>query len=236
MIEALVITPVKDSLETTRQTLEAVAKATGNFEYWVFDDFSKKETRLFLIDHKEAYSYTLTHLEDITDHPSPNYNLVLRMAQEKALQMNVPFIIIESDVIIQGNTITELIKLHRRLKKPGLIGAITTDRGGNYNFPYGHEKRNGKGIEDTKRSLSFCCTLISTEFLKRYNFQELSQKKDWFDIFISRQSKKMGFRNYLAKRTEVLHLPHSSRPWKQIKYTHPIKYYFYKWIKNRDKI
>lgn len=235
-MKALVITPVKDSQETTALTLEAVSAAHGDFEYIVFNDFSKKDTKTFLEEQGIRHGFTIVHLEDITDHPSPNYQLVLRLAQEKALKTNVPLIIIESDVIIRKDTIQELITLHNRLKKPGLIGAITVDRHGQYNFPYGHEKRTGKGIEDTGRSLSFCCTLISIRYLKQYSFGELSGKKDWFDIFISRQAKRLGFRNYLAKRCEVLHLPHSSRPWKQLKYTHPLKYYYYKWIKKRDRI
>lgn len=236
MPEALIITPVKDSPDTTKLTMEAVSKADGDFEYWVFNDFSRSETRTLLMESKEKYNFRLTHIEDITDHPSPNYHMVLRMAQERALELGVPLIVVESDVIVKPDTFTSMLKMSRRLKKPGLIGAITTDRDGNYNFPYGHEKRSRKGIEDTSRSLSFCCTLMTENFLRMYDFSELSRKKDWFDIFISRQSKRLGFRNYLSKRTEVLHLPHSSRPWKQLKYSHPLKYYFYKWIKNRDKI
>jgi len=235
-LKALVITPVKDSLETTRRVIESVAKAKGEFTYIVFNDFSRKETKQFLEENKEKYRYKVVHLEDITNHPSPNYHLVLKIAQNKALEMNVPLIIIESDVIIKTETINELITLCNRLKNPGLIGAITVNENGIYNFPYGNEKKTKKGIIDTGRSLSFCCTLISVPYLNAFNFGELSEKKDWFDIFISRQSKRMGFRNYLAKRVEVIHLPHSSRPWKQLKYTHPLKYYFLKFIKHRDKI
>ena len=235
-MKALIITPVKDSLETTKMTIRAVSNAKGEFLYLIYNDFSNKETKQFLDDNQDIFNYSVVHLEDITEHPSPNYHLVLQLAQQKALEMKVPLIIIESDVIIKEDTVVELVKMHARLKKPGLIGAITVDRQGHYNFPYSSEKKSGKGIEDTKRSLSFCCTLISAGYLSAYNFKELSDKKDWFDIFISRQAKKLGYRNYISKRTEVTHLPHSSRPWKQLKYTNPLKYYFYKWIKKRDRI
>lgn len=47
-MDALLVTPVKDSPETTRRTIEAVAAASGNFEYLVFDDFSGPETRQLL--------------------------------------------------------------------------------------------------------------------------------------------------------------------------------------------
>lgn len=235
-MKALVITPVKDSLETTILVLEAVSRAKGDFKYLVYNDFSKKETKQFLDENKERFNYSVVHIEEITSHPSPNYHLVLQLAQEIAVQADVPLIIIESDVIIKENTIVELITLSNRLRKPGLIGAITVNRQGIYNFPYASEKKTRKGITDTNRSLSFCCTLISAPYLNTYNFRDLSDKKDWFDIFISRQAKRHGFRNYLAKRIEVTHLPHSSRPWKQLKYTHPLQYYFYKLLKKRDKI
>lgn len=235
-MKALVITPVKDSLNTVRDTIKAIANSKGDFAYIIYDDFSRKETRQFLDDNKERYNYQVIHLDELTNHPSPNYLLVLQHAQDKAKQANVPLIIIESDVIIQENTIPELLKMHNRLTNPGLIGAITIDREGNFNFPYAGEKKTGKGIEVTKRSLSFCCTLISVSYLNTYDFKVLSEKKDWYDIFISRQARSLGFRNYISKRTEVLHLPHSSRPWKQLKYTHPLKYYFYKWIRKRDRI
>jgi len=34
----------------------------------------------------------------------------------------------------------------------------------------------------------------------------------------------------------VWHRPHSSRPWKQLKYTNPLKYYWLKFTKGLDKI
>ena len=34
----------------------------------------------------------------------------------------------------------------------------------------------------------------------------------------------------------VLHKPHSSRPWKQLKYTNPLLYYWRKLTQHRDKI
>ena len=34
----------------------------------------------------------------------------------------------------------------------------------------------------------------------------------------------------------VLHRPHQSRPWKQLKYKNPLKYYWLKFTKGLDKI
>ena len=236
MSEAIVITPVKDSKETTKRTIEAVTNADGNFEYYIFNDFSKPDVKSFLEESSKKLGFNLIHLEDITTKPSPNYKLVLEIAQKTALSQNKPLIIIESDVVIKKNTINELIKLATLKSDAGLIGAITTDESGNYNFPYSFEKKKSSELVDTPHSLSFCCTLITSRFLQKFDFSTLSHKKDWYDVFISRQSKKAGFRNYLAKELEVLHLPHSSRPWKHLKYSNPILYYWKKFINKRDRI
>ena len=236
MSEAIIITPVKDSKETTKRTIEAITNADGNFEYYVFNDFSKPDVKSFLEESSKKSRFNLIHLEDITTTPSPNYKLVLEMAQKTALSQNKPLIIIESDVVIQKNTINELIQLAAFKSDAGLIGAITTNKSGSYNFPYTFEKKKSSEVVNTAHSLSFCCTLITLKFLQKFDFSTLSNKKDWYDIFISRQSKKAGFSNYLAKGIEVLHLPHSSRPWKKLKYTNPILYYWKKLVNKRDRI
>lgn len=236
MSEALVVTPVKDSLETTKKTIEAISKAKGDFEYIVYNDFSSPETTSFLEKTAKSLNFSLINLSEITNTPSPNYKLVLELAQKRANEKKCPLLIIESDVIIQPDTIESLISIFKSEQKTGIIGAITTDKNGDYNFPYNYEKIKNSEIKPTNRSLSFCCTLLSPEFLNAYSFSELSANKDWFDVFISRQSLKLGFSNYLAKGIEVLHLPHSSRPWKNEKYTNPLAYYLKKYFKRRDRI
>lgn len=236
MPEAIIITPVKDSPETAIRTIEAVSKTKENFEYFVFNDFSQPETKKLLEEAKKKLGFNLIHIEDITTTPSPNYKLVLEMAQKMALENQCPLIIIESDVVIQPETLPELIQILNSKTNPGIIGAITVDQTGNYNFPYTYEKVKSNEIIETSHSLSFCCTLLSYPFLKEFDFHSLSTKKDWFDVYISRQSKKLGFTNYLAKGVEVLHLPHSSRPWKNIKYTNPGLYYLRKILHKRDRI
>ena len=236
MTEAIVITPVKDSLKTTRQTIQAVSDSDCEITYIVYDDFSSVETKTYLDEHQTEYAYEVVHLENVTSTPSPNYKLVLELAQKRALDEGLPLLIIESDVIIKKDTVSSLLELAKTKKDSGMIGAITTDIDGNYNFPYEFEKTKSKDVVDTSHSLSFCCTLINTPFLKAFDFKQLSEKKDWYDIFLSRQSKKLNFKNYLAKGIEVVHLPHSSRPWKQLKYSNPFKYYLNKYIKKRDRI
>lgn len=236
MPKAIIITPVKDSLHTTIRTINAISKVNSEFKYIVFNDFSQSKTKEYLEKAKLELNFELINLEDITVNPSPNYKLVLEIAQKKALENNCPLIIIESDVIIKANTLNGLIEILQTKPNPGLIGAITVDESGNYNFPYTFEKVKNTEIVNTSHSLSFCCTLISNEFLQKFDFKILSQNKDWFDVYISRQSKKLGFNNYLAKGLEVVHLPHSSRPWKHLKYTNPVLYYFNKMFYKRDRI
>lgn len=236
MPEAIVITPVKDSLDTCKQTVQAIMQANGNFDYVVFNDFSTTETKNYLDRTSADLGFQVVHLEDITTTPSPNYKLVLKMAQDMAFEKHCPLIIIESDVVIQKDTITELLSIQANKKEAGVVGAITVDKSGNYNFPYTFEKKKSNDLLDTNHSLSFCCTLISPAFLQVFDFKTLNENKDWFDVYVSRQSKKMGFRNYLAKGVEVLHLPHSSRPWKNLKYKNPFLYYLKKIFLKRDRI
>ncbi len=236
MSEAIIITPVKDSLETTKLTIEAISDADGNFEHFVFNDFSATKTKKYLESAKNKLGFHLINLGDVTSSPSPNYKLVLEMAQKIALEKHKPLIIVESDVVVRENTLQQLVQISREKEKTGLVGAITTDKSGNYNFPYTFEKKKSNEVIDTSHSLSFCCTLISEQLLQAFDFKLLSDKKDWFDVFISRQSKKLGFSNYLAKGLEVLHLPHSSRPWKKLKYSNPVLYYLKKIINKRDRI
>ena len=69
-----------------------------------------------------------------------------------------------------------------------------------------------------------------------YDFNELDPEKHWFDVTISQKSQALGFTNYLFCSLPVIHRPHSSRPWKQLKYTNPMKYYWKKFTKGFDKI
>ncbi len=236
MSEAIVITPVKDSPGTTIKTIEAICSAEGRFDYYVFNDFSKPETKKLLNEATRKWSFTLIHLEDLTRSPSPNYKLVLEKAQQWALEKEKPLIIVESDVIVRKDTFRQLLSIMKSANTPGLVGAITTDNKGNYNFPYNFVRQKSDETVNTSHSLSFCCTLLSHPFLKTFDFGELSQKKDWYDVTISRMAKKRGFTNYLAKGVEVIHLPHSSRPWKNLKYNNPVLYYLRKLLQKRDRI
>lgn len=237
-IKAMVVTPVKDAVESTLETIRAVHGSNIAVQHLVYNDFSLPETKAVLEQQKETFGYQLVHLEDLTTHPSPNYRLVLQDAQKQALQHRLPLILVESDVIVKHDTFERLLDFYWQHPHAGLIGAVTVDEKGAINFPYLRFKDHptANGCIETKKSLSFCCTLISPEFLQQYDFIQLNESKDWFDTFISYQATDMGFKNYLLYNVPVWHKPHGSRPWKQLKYTNPVKYYFLKFLKRRDKI
>lgn len=236
MYKAIVVTPVKDSLETTIETIKAIEKSITKCKHIVYNDFSSLETKKALEKLRENYSFELVNLENLTSNPSPNYKLVLQIAQNAAITENLPLIIVESDVQVKPDTFEKMLAFNSGNKQTGLIGAITVDQENQVNFPYLKFKGEKASYIKTERSLSFCCTLLKPEFLKSYSFLALSESKDWFDVFISRKSIELGFENYILMDVPVLHQPHGSRPWKQLKYTNPLKYYFLKLINRRDKI
>ena len=118
----------------------------------------------------------------------------------------------------------------------GMVAAVTVDTDGNINFPYHYAAKMNGGTIATSKRFSFCCTLLTIDFLKKYSFIQLDPTKSWYDVAISHMSNHLGFRNLLMLDNRVLHRPHSSRPWKQLKYTNPLKYYWQKITRKRDRI
>ncbi|MEO6135580.1 MAG: glycosyltransferase [Ginsengibacter sp.] len=236
MNEAIIITPVKDSIERTLSTIKAIHESDCKVRHIVYNDFSTPETKKILEESIPKYRFELIHLEDITSNPSPNYKIVLQDAQAKAIEANLPLIVVESDVTVKLDTFQKILNFTTEHVSSGLVGAITVDESGAINFPYLKFKDKKDSFIETKRSLSFCCTLMSMDFLKAFSFLNLDSSKDWYDTFISAKAIELGFKNFVLIDTSVLHQPHGSRPWKQLKYTNPLKYYFFKLIKGRDQI
>ena len=75
-----IITPVKDSIETTLQTIQSVLNSQLSVAhiYTVYNDFSTPENTLRLQEASKQMSFELVNLSDLTSHPSPNYLLVLQ--------------------------------------------------------------------------------------------------------------------------------------------------------------
>ena len=236
MAQVLVITPVKNAIETTLDTARAIAASSVKVQHVIFNDFSTEETKASLEKHREEIGYSLIHIEDLTDHPSPNYKLVLQLAQQQALEAGIPLLVVESDVVVTPNTIQSLLDHLSAQPSTGLVGSVTVDEKREVNFPYLKFKGVKDAVIDTQRSLSFCCTLFSPSFLQAFDFKGLDEAKDWYDTFISKKSVELGFKNTVLMNAPVWHRPHASRPWKQLKYSNPLKYYFLKFWKGLDRI
>jgi len=230
MPQLLVITPVKDSWETAKRTIDAVLTSKTNFtlHYTVFNDYSNELNTHRLTSLSKQYGFELLHLREITSHPPPNYFMTLQIAKTAALLNDAHLLIVESDVIVGENTIQQLYDYANSLENAGMVSAVTTDENGTINFPCLYAKNYEKGVVSTRKRISFCCTLLSLDLLECLETGTLNPKKTWFDIQVSRISIREKFQNYLITSCPVVHLPHSSRPWKHLKYSNPLKYY---WLK-----
>ena len=223
--------PVKDSISTAEESIRAIVQS--GYTLTVYDDNSTAENAARLDTLATELGINVIHIRDYTDHPSPNYRWVLIDAQDKCLKNGENLLIIESDVIVRKSTISKLCeKVKPRI---GLIAAATISENGTINFPYEY----ARGIKEDgvcKKRISFCCTLLTNELLQAYDFNQLDPSKNWYDVHISHVSRKLGFDNILQVSNPVLHKPHSSRLWKQLKYTNPLLYYWRKITQRKDKI
>ena len=128
MKDLLIITPVKDSIELTEQTIYSVKKSIGEnqWDYIVYDDFSKEETSIRLDDLARKLDFDIIHLSDIIEMPSPNYRYILQDAQKKALLRNKHLVIIESDVVVNALTLKSL--LSQVSDGVGMVASVTKVR------------------------------------------------------------------------------------------------------------
>lgn len=226
-----IIMPVKDSLPTAEQAIRAIVESGHTLT--VYDDNSTPDNAARLDTLGEQLGIRIVHISEHTDHPSPNYRWVLIHAQSECVKNGENLVIVESDVIVSKSTINTLKKNIR--SRIGLITAVTTDENGRINFPYEYARRiKQDGV--CKKRFSFCCTLLTNEFLHAYDFNLLDPTKNWYDVHISHMAGKLGFDNILQVSNPVLHKPHSSRPWKMLKYTNPLLYYWRKMTQRKDRI
>ena len=223
--------PVKDSLQTAEQAIRAIV--TSGYTLTVYDDYSTPENNKRLDQLSKELDISIKHIGNFFDHPSPNYRWILIDAQRECIENGQHLVIIESDVIVSKSTINKIILAIK--SRIGMIASVTTDENGHINFPYEYA-RHIKEDGVCKKRLSFCCTLLTNELLRAYDFNQLDESKNWFDVHISHMSQKLGFENILQVGNPVIHKPHSSRPWKQLKYTNPILYYWHKLTQRRDRI
>lgn len=232
-----IIMPVKDSLEMAERAIRAIVDSGHTL--CVYDDNSLKDNAKRLDKLATETNIQVVHISDLTDHPSPNYRLVLQLAQKQALTENKHLVIVESDVIIQPETLNRMVEEVQ--PEVGMVAAVTVDENGEYNFPYHYLRRLryrflAKKTIQTKKRFSFCCTLLTNELLRKADFQLLDPTKNWYDVTISHWSVALGLRNLLMLDNPVLHFPHASRPWKRLKYTNPLLYYWRKFTQHKDRI
>ena len=232
-----IIMPVKDSLQMTERAIRAIVDSGHTL--CVYDDNSLKDNAKRLDELATETNIQVVHISDLTDHPSPNYRLVLQLAQKQALTENKHLVIEESDVMIQPETLNRMVEAVQ--PEVGMVAAVTVDENGEYNFPYHYLRRLRyrflvKKTIQTKKRFSFCCTLLTNELLHKADFQLLDPTKNWYDVTISHWSVKLGLRNLLMLDNPVLHFPHASRPWKRLKYTNPLLYYWRKITQKKDRI
>ena len=232
-----IIMPVKDSLEMAERAIRAIVQSGHTL--CLYDDNSSKENAQHLDTLAEELDISVIHIANLTDHPSPNYRLVLQRSQQQALAENKHLVIVESDVIVQTDTLNRM--LTEVQEGVGMVAAVTVDENNEYNFPY-HYLRHlryrflNKQTIATKKRFSFCCTLLTNELLQKADFQLLDPTKNWYDVTISHWSVALGLRNLLMLDNPVLHFPHASRPWKRLKYTNPLLYYWRKFTQHKDRI
>lgn len=238
MKELHIITPVKDSIDTTVKTIDSIMASQLNwpFSYTIYNDYSTAENTARLAELSQDKGFTLVNLSDVTDHPSPNYRLVLIDAQRKALAAEAGLLVVESDVIVRPDTLQRLADGAQERDNCGIAAAVTVDDDGEINYPYQQAKGRANQVINSHKHLSFCCSLLTPQLLRAMDFNELDERKNWYDVTISHKSRELGFSNYLFTTLPVIHHPHASRPWKLLKYKNPIKYYFRKLVLGLDKI
>lgn len=232
-----IIMPVKDSVEIAERAIRAIVDS--GYTLSIYDDNSLPENAQRLDHIATETNAQVIHISDLTSHPSPNYRLVLQRAQKDALTNNQHLVIVESDVIIQRDTLKRMtMEVQPGI---GMVAAVTIDEHNEYNFPYHYLRRLRyrflpKQTIATKKRFSFCCTLLTNELLQKADFQLLDPTKNWYDVTISHWSVQLGLRNVLMLDNPVLHFPHASRPWKRLKYTNPLLYYWRKITQKKDRI
>jgi hypothetical protein len=233
-----IITPVKDSIELTLQSARAVVASQVGipYTYYIYNDFSSPDNTARLAEAAAELGFRLINLSDLTDTPSPNYLLTLQTAQQQALEADAGLLIVESDVVVRPDTVQSLVDGAAERADCAIAAAVTVDEQGVINYPYRYAAGREGSVFATTKHCSFCCSLLTPAFLQAFDFRTLTAGKSWYDVTISHRAGELGFRNYLFTTLPVWHRPHSSRPWKQLKYTNPLKYYWLKYTRGLDKI
>lgn len=233
-----IVTPVKDSISSTIQTIKAVLASDIKvpYTYTVYNDNSTAENTALLEQYSKELGFDLVNIADLTDHPSPNYLLVLQLSRKIAIEQEAGLLLVESDVVVEKHTLQSLFDGAMEREDCAIAASVTVNDSGHINYPYEYARGHEGECYAVQKHCSFCCTLLTSELLHKMNFDELDPTKHWYDVQISHKALDLGFKNYLFANLPVIHRPHQSRPWKHLKYENPLKYYWQKFTKGFDKI
>ena len=190
-----IITPVKDSIDLTLETVKAILDSDIKvpYTYTVYNDFSTEENTLRLEKAAAEMGFNLVNLKDITTHPSPNYLLVLKKTRKEAIAADAGLLIVESDVIVKKNTLQDLYTGAEERKDCGIAAAVTVDEKGEINYPYLHAKGKENMVYPEKKHCSFCCSLLTPEFLSAFDFDRLDKSKNYLTRIPQLRLQKLPF-------------------------------------------
>ena len=167
-----IITPVKDSIDSTLETVKAIlsSEISVPYTYTIFNDFSSDEGTRRLEEASRELGFELVNLSDLTTHPSPNYLLVLQMCQQRALAADAHLLIVESDVVVRPDTLQSLYDGAEAREDCGIAASVTVDDAGEINYPYGFAKgHEGETYEVTPACFHKEDTLWGTWAKKPWN-------------------------------------------------------------------
>ena len=153
-----IITPVKDSIELTLETIKATlaSEIKVPFTYTVYNDFSTPENTAILEKASKELGFKLVNLSDLTDHPSPNYLMVLKMTREESIGKNWGLAIVESDVIVKKDTFQKLYEGAAADEKCAIAASVTVDEKGEIKYPYLPAKGRENSAFKYEKHCSFC--------------------------------------------------------------------------------
>ena len=116
-----IIMPVKDSIEIAERAIRAIVDS--GYTLCIYDDNSLPENAQRLDLLAEELGILVVHISNLTDHPSPNYRLVLQLAEQETLKTGCHLVIVESDVIVKEDTLNRM--LEEVQDGVGMVAAVT---------------------------------------------------------------------------------------------------------------
>ena len=159
-----IVTPVKDSIESTIETVKAILNSDIKvpYTYTIYNDFSSPENTALLEKYSKELGFNLINISDLTDHPSPNYLLVLKRSREIAIREDAGFLLVESDVVVAKDTLQGLFDGAQEREDCAIAASVTVDDEGKINYPYEY----ARGTEGTCYAVKKHCSLSQSSCVR----------------------------------------------------------------------